>query len=148
MTTADELLNNLKLAYLEVISTSGARNPANFYHDVFREIWGIREREPKRYGELVIKYVEIDLPKWDSQIWVRDVQPTPTQQQEGIAMLFNLGRLKFAPNARRQITAEGILKLKNCKPVTWRSHDGGATGYEVDFIEPFCRFQLERKGLV
>jgi hypothetical protein len=141
-----QLLKDLKLAHLEVISSrAGARKPENLYQSIYREIWGIRWGTPSQQGETAIKYIKADLAKWDSPIRIRDVQPSPTQQQEAVAMLLNLGRMMLEPKERRGIAVQ-ILGLRRCKVETWRSHDGGETGYEVDFITYFASYQLTRLG--
>jgi hypothetical protein len=148
VTMETQLLHDLVAAYLEAISTrAGARNPENFYQDIFREIWKIRWGTPTQQGEMAIKYVKADLGRWNNPVWIRDVQPTPAHQQEAVAMLLNLGRAMLEPKDRRAI-AINILGLKHCKVVTWRSHDGGKTGYEVDLIRPFAQYQLEKLGLI
>jgi hypothetical protein len=87
-----------------------------------------------------------DIAEWNPIFCLGDLQPSVAQCRVATAILFNFKRLNLTAKHRRQ---EAILKLGWDNGVeSWRSHDGGITGPEVDFAKELALHQLRKRNLI
>jgi hypothetical protein len=143
-----ELQPALVKAHLEVFgSRAGARIPENLYAQaVYRQFYQPLSGNPRMKGEQIAQYLKEDVVKWNSVILLWGVQPTGTQCRQALALLFNLPCTQLTSMHRR---LEAILILgMNAGVESWRSHDGGITGLEVEFATDFAQHQLRLRKLM
>jgi hypothetical protein len=143
------LLGDLVKAHLEIIgSRAGARIPENLYGKaVYRQFYEPLSGNPHRKGQQIAHYLKQDIVCWNSEIRMSAVvQPTWTQRRQALALLFNLPCIRLTSMHRR---LEAILILGVDGGVeSWRSHDGGSTGPEVEFTTDFAEHQLRLRKLM
>jgi hypothetical protein len=142
-----QLLNALVKAHLAIWgSITGARKPENLYNQAaYREILQPLSGSPYEKGGQIAESILVDIAEWNPDFRLDDLQPSVVQCRVVAAILFNFKKLKLNGTYRKQ---EGILKFGWDKGVeSWRSHDGGITGPEVDFARDLALHQLRKRKL-
>jgi hypothetical protein len=128
-------------------SRAGARIPETLYaQEVYRYLYQPLVGNPREKGGQIAYYLKEDVDKWNGEIIFGGVQPTPAQCRQALALLFNLPRTNLT-SMHRRLEATIILGV-NGGVESWRSHDGGITGPEVEFAIKFTEHQLKLRKLM
>jgi hypothetical protein len=102
--------------------------------------------DPDVKGGQVAKSIMVDIAEWNADFSLADLHPSVAQCRVAAATLFNFKGLRLTAKHRR---LEAVLKLGWDKGVeSWRSHDGGITGPEVDFARDLALHQLRKRNLI
>jgi hypothetical protein len=144
----NQLLQALIKAHLKVWgSRTGARKLENLYDiRVYRYLYRPLAGDPTEKGGQVAEHLKREIATWNSEFRHGDLQPSVTQCKDAIEILFNLEGTTLKAEHRRR---EAILKLEWDNGVeSWRSHNGGVTGPEVEFAKDFARHQLRLRHLI
>jgi hypothetical protein len=144
----NQLLQALVKAHLKVWgSRTGARKLDNLYTTgVYRYLNQPLRGNPTEKGGEIVRGLQIDLAMWNGGFSWEGWQPSVTQCREAAEILFNFRGTRLTAYHRR---LEAILTLGWDNGVeSWRSHDGGITGPEVEFAKDFARHQLRLRNLI
>jgi hypothetical protein len=147
-----KILQDLVKAHLKIWgSRSGARRLENLYGPTdhtraYRYLYQPLRGNPVEKGGDIVRGLQIDLAVWNSDFLWEGWQPSATQCRDAAEMLFNFRGTRLTAYHRR---LEAILMLGWDNGVeSWRSHDGGVTGPEVEFARSFALHQLRLRHLI